>query len=42
MLAEHTATPEQARSALAGLAELERLGLVRRGFGGGWERRVSA
>jgi DNA processing protein len=42
VLAEHTRTPEQARSALAGLAELERLGLVRRGFGGGWERRVSA
>jgi DNA processing protein len=35
-------TPEQARAALAGLAELERLGLVRRGFAGRWERTVSA
>ncbi len=34
VLAEYTATPEQARAALAGLAELERLGLVRRGFTG--------
>jgi DNA processing protein len=31
-------TPEQAREALAGLGELERLGLVRRGFAGRWER----
>jgi DNA processing protein len=37
-----TNTPEQARSALRGLAELERLGLVRRGVGGQWERMVSA
>ncbi|WP_053227777.1 DNA-processing protein DprA [Solirubrobacter soli] len=35
-------TPEQARAALAGLAELERLGLVRRGYAGRWERTVSA
>jgi DNA processing protein len=31
-------TPEQAREALAALGELERLGLVRRGFAGRWER----
>jgi DNA processing protein len=31
-------TPEQARAVLTGLAELERLGLVRRGFAGRWER----
>ena len=31
-------TPEEARAALAGLGELERLGLVRRGFDGRWER----
>jgi DNA processing protein len=35
-------TPDQARAALASLAELERLGLVRRGFAGRWERTVSA
>jgi DNA processing protein len=35
-------TQEQAREALAGLSELERLGLIRRGFAGRWERRVSA
>ena len=37
-LTELAATPEEARAALAGLGELERLGLVRRGFGGRWER----
>jgi DNA processing protein len=37
-LTELAATPEAARAALAGLGELERLGLVRRGFGGRWER----
>jgi DNA processing protein len=37
-----TNTPEQARAALAGLAELERLGLVRRDTGGHWQRAVSA
>jgi DNA processing protein len=37
-LGELAATPEEARDALAGLGELERLGLVRRGFGGRWER----
>jgi DNA processing protein len=37
-----TGTPEQARAVLAGLGELERLGLVRRGFSGRWERRLSA
>jgi DNA processing protein len=37
-LTELAATPEEARSALAGLGELERLGLVRRGFAGRWER----
>ena len=37
-LTELADTPEAARSALAGLGELERLGLVRRGFGGRWER----
>ena len=41
-LSELAQTPEQAREALAGLSELERLGLVRRGFAGRWERRVSA
>jgi DNA processing protein len=33
-------TPEAARAALAGLGRLERLGFVRRGFGGRWERTV--
>ena len=37
-LGELAATPEEARAALAGLGELERLGLVRRGFAGRWER----
>src|SRR3954447_23719338 len=37
-LGELATTPEEARDALAGLGELERLGLVRRGFGGRWER----
>jgi predicted Rossmann fold nucleotide-binding protein DprA/Smf involved in DNA uptake len=37
-LGELAGTPEEARDALAGLGELERLGLVRRGFGGRWER----
>jgi DNA processing protein len=37
-LGEMTESPEEARAALAGLGELERLGLVRRGFGGRWER----
>jgi DNA processing protein len=37
-LTELATTPEEARGALAGLGELERLGLVRRGFGGRWER----
>ena len=37
-LGELAETPEQARAALAGLGELERLGLVRRGFAGRWER----
>lgn len=37
-LTELASTPGEARAALAGLAELERLGLVRRGFGGRWER----
>lgn len=37
-LSELAATPEQARAALAGLGELERLGLIRRGFAGRWER----
>lgn len=37
-LGELAATPEDALAALAGLAELERLGLVRRSFGGRWER----
>jgi DNA processing protein len=41
-LAAQTATPEQARAVLRGLAELERLGLVRKAAGGGWERMVSA
>jgi DNA processing protein len=37
-LSELATTPEEARVVLAGLGELERLGLVRRGFGGRWER----
>ena len=37
-LGELAESAEQARSALTGLAELERLGLVRRGFAGRWER----
>jgi DNA processing protein len=37
-LNELAATPDEARAALAGLGELERLGLVHRGFGGRWER----
>jgi DNA processing protein len=37
-LTELAETPEAARVALAGLGELERLGLIRRGFGGRWER----
>jgi DNA processing protein len=37
-LSELAQTPEEARSALVGLGELERLGLVRRGFTGRWER----
>ena len=37
-LGELATTPEEARDVLAGLGELERLGLVRRGFAGRWER----
>jgi DNA processing protein len=37
-LGELAETADQARAALTGLAELERLGLVRRGFAGRWER----
>jgi len=37
-LGELATTPDQARTALAGLGELERRGLIRRGFGGRWER----
>ena len=37
-LGELAETPEEARAALGGLGELERLGLVRRGFAGRWER----
>jgi DNA processing protein len=37
-LGELAATPEAARAALTGLGRLERLGFVRRGFGGRWER----
>ena len=37
-LTELAETPEEARAALGGLGELERLGLVRRGFAGRWER----
>ncbi len=39
-ISELAATPDEARLALAGLGELERLGLIRRGFGGRWERAV--
>ena len=41
-LTELAETPDQARAALAGLGELERLGLIRRGLDGRWERAVSA
>jgi DNA processing protein len=37
-LGELVDAPEAARAALAGLGELERLGLIRRGFAGRWER----
>jgi DNA processing protein len=37
-LSELAEDADEARSALNGLAELERLGLVRRGFAGRWER----
>ncbi|MDA0185493.1 DNA-processing protein DprA [Solirubrobacter phytolaccae] len=37
-LSELAETAEEARFALSGLGELERLGLVRRGFAGRWER----
>jgi DNA processing protein len=37
-LTELAETAEASRAALSGLAELERLGLVRRGFAGRWER----
>ena len=37
-LSELAETADEARFALSGLGELERLGLVRRGFGGRWER----
>jgi DNA processing protein len=37
-LGELVNEPEDARAALAGLGELERLGLIRRGFAGRWER----
>jgi DNA processing protein len=37
-LGELAETPEEARAVLAGLGRLERLGFVRRGFGGRWER----
>ena len=37
-LTELAGTPGEARAALAGLGELERLGLIRRGFSGRWER----
>jgi len=36
-LDELAASPQDARAALAGLSELERRGLVRRGFSGRWE-----
>jgi DNA processing protein len=41
-LTELATSGEEARAVLAGLGELERLGLVRRGFAGRWERAVSA
>jgi DNA processing protein len=41
-LSELAQTPDQARAALAALSELERLGLIRRGFAGRWERVLSA
>ena len=37
-LGELVSDPADARATLAGLGELERLGLVRRGFAGRWER----
>jgi DNA processing protein len=37
-ISELATTPAEARLALAGLGELERLGLIRRGFAGRWER----
>jgi DNA processing protein len=37
-LGELAATPAESRAALAGLGALERLGLIRRGFAGRWER----
>lgn len=37
-LSELAETADEARFALSGLGELERLGLVRRGFAGRWER----
>jgi DNA processing protein len=37
-LGELVSDPADARSTLAGLGELERLGLIRRGFAGRWER----
>jgi len=37
-LGELATTPEAARGVLAGLGELERRGLIRRGFAGRWER----
>ncbi len=39
-LSELAGTPEAARRVLVGLGELERLGLIRRGFAGRWERAV--
>jgi DNA processing protein len=39
-LSELATTPDEARTALTGLGELERLGLIRRGFAGRWERAV--
>jgi DNA processing protein len=37
-LGELVGDPAEARATLAGLGELERLGLIRRGFAGRWER----
>jgi len=37
-LGELAETPDEARTALAGLGKLEHLGLIRRGFAGRWER----